>query len=234
MEIPHVRPLPGGHRPHRRGARAGRPTLGASLVHVARGDPDERAVAASVPGRQFRPAVAGGGEPTATTSTAGSPTARRSELGAQVRRGAHGTTVVFWQLRRVAATAEAYPRGGRSTVTARQGLPAAARLHGVQRRPGRRPAGDVHRRGQDELGARGEGRGAAADVRRHRAPRRHQGVLQPRRRRDPAAAPRGVRRSGRLLQRRHCTSSPTGPGTRAAATGCWPAASAMPPTPRRS
>jgi antirestriction protein ArdC len=32
-----------------------------------------------------------------------------SELGAQVRRGAHGTTVVFWQLRRVAATAETFP-----------------------------------------------------------------------------------------------------------------------------
>lgn len=31
------------------------------------------------------------------------------ELGAQVRRGAHGTTVVFWQLRRVAATAESIP-----------------------------------------------------------------------------------------------------------------------------
>jgi len=31
------------------------------------------------------------------------------ELGAQVRRGAHGTTVVFWQLRKVAATAETFP-----------------------------------------------------------------------------------------------------------------------------
>jgi antirestriction protein ArdC len=32
-----------------------------------------------------------------------------SELGAQVRRGERGSTVVFWQLRRVAATAESFP-----------------------------------------------------------------------------------------------------------------------------
>jgi antirestriction protein ArdC len=31
------------------------------------------------------------------------------ELGGQVRRGEHGTAVVFWQLRKVAATAETYP-----------------------------------------------------------------------------------------------------------------------------
>jgi antirestriction protein ArdC len=32
-------------------------------------------------------------------------------LGAQVRRGEHGTSVVFWQLRKIAATAECYPDG---------------------------------------------------------------------------------------------------------------------------
>jgi antirestriction protein ArdC len=31
------------------------------------------------------------------------------ELGGQVRRGEHGTAVVFWKLRKVAATAETYP-----------------------------------------------------------------------------------------------------------------------------
>src|SRR5439155_7057851 len=31
------------------------------------------------------------------------------ELGGQVRRGEQGTTVVFWKLRKVAATAETYP-----------------------------------------------------------------------------------------------------------------------------
>jgi antirestriction protein ArdC len=35
-----------------------------------------------------------------------------SELGAQVRRGERGSTVVFWQLRRIAATAETFPQEG--------------------------------------------------------------------------------------------------------------------------
>jgi antirestriction protein ArdC len=50
-----------------------------------------------------------------------SPTARRSSWG-QVRRGEHGTTVVFWKLkkRRVSPTA---PRASRP------GLPATAGLH---------------------------------------------------------------------------------------------------------
>lgn len=34
------------------------------------------------------------------------------ELGGQVRRGEHGTTVVFWQLRRVGVTAETFPDDG--------------------------------------------------------------------------------------------------------------------------
>jgi antirestriction protein ArdC len=33
------------------------------------------------------------------------------ELGGQVRRGEHGNTIVFWQLRRIAATAETFPQG---------------------------------------------------------------------------------------------------------------------------
>ena len=124
-----------------------------------------------------------------------------AELGAQVRRGAHGTTVVFWQLRKVAATAEAFPDEADPPSLPDKVYPllrayTVFNVAQVDDLPATYTAV-----GQVELGARGEGRGAAADVRRHRAPRRHQGLLQPRCRRDPAAAPRGVRRSGRLLQR---------------------------------
>ena len=65
------------------------------------------------------------------------------ELGGQVRKGEQGTPIVFWQLRKVAAVAETFP--DTNPVAAKQGLSAAAGVHGVQRGPGGRPRTSVPR-----------------------------------------------------------------------------------------
>ena len=122
-----------------------------------------------------------------------------SELGGQVRKGEHGTTVVLWRLRKVAATSDVYPEPEIQDLHERvipllraftvfnvaqvEGVPAA--LQAVE---------------QHHLGARGARRGTAAHVRRHHPARRLPGVLPARRRRDPPAAASGVPRCRALLR----------------------------------
>ena len=87
-----------------------------------------------------------------------------TELGGQVRRGERGSTVVFWRLRKLSATADAYPHEREDDVP-EQVIPLlrAYTVFNVAQVDGL--PSEVHAVAETHLGARGPGRGAAPHVR---------------------------------------------------------------------
>ena len=153
------------------------------------------------------------------------------ELGGQVRKGEHGTTVVLL----AAAQDRRTSKPSRAEADLHERVdPAAAGVHRVQRRPDRRLAGVGLRYRAAGVGRRGPGRGRAGRIRRPDSARRLEGLLPAGHRRRSSCHPGRRLRRRRTTTPRHCTSWRTGPPTRPAATATCPVALATTPMRPRS